>query len=212
MVDWRFLPQIFGQVVGTYEGLLLLCECRCGRDCTFRWWGHLNTTCHNGTCLSFLHWEVVGNKKVVKTALAPCSKITLEHKKSIPRITSCKLKPSRPRAQRATWWNFHCLIFNTGVYLHCKISAANTGLIDVYFVFWNHRGYLHNNNNNNNNNNNELVCRTEYQEQNLSSAIFNIQCTINVTSLFIRYKLPSVYIFINLSYLDYKHLPISTMH
>ena len=23
----------------------------------------------------------------------------------------CKLKLSRPRTQRATWWNFHCLIF-----------------------------------------------------------------------------------------------------
>ena len=55
VVDWQFLRQNFGQVVGTYEGLLLLCECRCGGDCTFRWWGHLNITCHNRTCLNFLH-------------------------------------------------------------------------------------------------------------------------------------------------------------
>ena len=27
MVDWLFLPQNFGPVVGTYKGLLLFCEC-----------------------------------------------------------------------------------------------------------------------------------------------------------------------------------------
>ena len=75
MVDWWFLPRNFGQVVGTYKGLLQLCECRWGGDCTCIWWGHLNTTCHNRICLNFLHWETVGNEKLVKTtphALAPC--------------------------------------------------------------------------------------------------------------------------------------------
>ena len=28
MVDWQFLAQNFEQVVGTYEGDLLFCECR----------------------------------------------------------------------------------------------------------------------------------------------------------------------------------------
>ena len=37
VVDWLFLAQIFGLVVGTYEGLLWLCECRWGGDCTCRW-------------------------------------------------------------------------------------------------------------------------------------------------------------------------------
>ena len=64
MVDWRFLPQNFGQVVGNYEGHLLFCECRWGGDGTCRWWEHLNTTCHNGSCLNFLHGEVEGNEKL----------------------------------------------------------------------------------------------------------------------------------------------------
>ena len=47
VVDWRFLPQNFGHVVGTYEGLLQLCECRLGGGSFCRWWGHLNTLwCH----------------------------------------------------------------------------------------------------------------------------------------------------------------------
>ena len=41
MVDWLFLPQILGPVVGTYEGLLRLCEL--GGGSIFRWWGHLTT-------------------------------------------------------------------------------------------------------------------------------------------------------------------------
>ena len=36
-VNWLFLPQNFGPVVGSYEGLLLLCECRWGWHCTCRW-------------------------------------------------------------------------------------------------------------------------------------------------------------------------------
>ena len=55
VVDWLFLPQHFGLVVGTYKGHLLLCECRWDGDCTCRWWGHINTTCHNQICLNFLH-------------------------------------------------------------------------------------------------------------------------------------------------------------
>ena len=42
-VDWLFLPSNFGPVVGTYKGLLLLCECTGGGDnqtfCGHRWWG-----------------------------------------------------------------------------------------------------------------------------------------------------------------------------
>ena len=43
VVDWLFLPQNFGPVVGTYQGLLQLCECTSGGGCFCRWWGHLNT-------------------------------------------------------------------------------------------------------------------------------------------------------------------------
>ena len=43
VVDWLFLPQNFGPVVGTYEGLLRLCECTLGGGSIFRWWGHLTT-------------------------------------------------------------------------------------------------------------------------------------------------------------------------
>ena len=49
VVDWQFLPQNFGQVVGTYEDLLWLSECTWGNDSTLRWWGHLNITLCNQT-------------------------------------------------------------------------------------------------------------------------------------------------------------------
>ena len=45
VVDWLFLLQNFGPVVGTYKGLLRLCEWRLGGDCTSRWWRHLSTIC-----------------------------------------------------------------------------------------------------------------------------------------------------------------------
>ena len=49
VVDWRFLPQNFGHVVGTCEGLLQLCECRLGGGSFCRWWGHLNTLWYHQT-------------------------------------------------------------------------------------------------------------------------------------------------------------------
>ena len=49
VVDWLFLPQNFGPVVGTYEGLLRLSECTWGSVSIFRWWGHLTTICTNRT-------------------------------------------------------------------------------------------------------------------------------------------------------------------
>ena len=47
VVDWQFLPQNFGHVVGTYKGLLPFCECTWAGGSICRWWGHLNTKCHN---------------------------------------------------------------------------------------------------------------------------------------------------------------------
>ena len=61
VVDWRFLHQNVGPMVGTYKGLLLLCECRWGGDCTCRWWGHLTSICYYQTFLS----QVVGALKLV---------------------------------------------------------------------------------------------------------------------------------------------------
>ena len=52
MVDWLFLPQNFGPVVGTYEGLSQLCECTLGGGSIFRWWGHLSTIGGNRTFLA----------------------------------------------------------------------------------------------------------------------------------------------------------------
>ena len=46
-VDLLFLPQNFGLVVGTYEGLLLFCECTWSGGSLCRWWGHLTTICGN---------------------------------------------------------------------------------------------------------------------------------------------------------------------
>ena len=60
VVDWLFLTQNFGPVLGTYEGFLQLCECRLGGDCTSRWWGHLSTICGHR---SFFSLQVVGTLK-----------------------------------------------------------------------------------------------------------------------------------------------------
>ena len=74
--------------MGTYEGLLLLCECRWGRDRTCRWWGHLTTICCHRTFSTRKWWG------------------TLK-----PSITCpSRARPLAPR-ERATWWNFHYLIF-----------------------------------------------------------------------------------------------------
>ena len=45
VIDFLFLTQNFGPVAGTYEGLLQLCKCTLGGDCTSWWWGHLSTIC-----------------------------------------------------------------------------------------------------------------------------------------------------------------------
>ena len=60
MVDWLFLPQNFGPVVGTYEGLLRLCECISDGGSICRWWGHLTTI---GGNQSFFLPQVVGTLK-----------------------------------------------------------------------------------------------------------------------------------------------------
>ena len=39
----------FGPVVGTYKGLLRLCEWTLGGDFTSRWRGNISRICHNGS-------------------------------------------------------------------------------------------------------------------------------------------------------------------
>ena len=56
VVDWLFLPQNFGPVVGTYEGLLQLCECTLGGGSIFRWWGHLTTISGNRSFFCHRWW------------------------------------------------------------------------------------------------------------------------------------------------------------
>ena len=47
---WSELEQAdFGPLVGTYKGLLRLCECTLGGDFASRWWGHISRICHNGS-------------------------------------------------------------------------------------------------------------------------------------------------------------------
>ena len=60
VVDLWFLPQNFGPVVGTYESLLLLCECRWGWDRTCRWWvswGQIRQGVFS--CLSVVYYQTV---------------------------------------------------------------------------------------------------------------------------------------------------------
>ena len=60
VVDWLFLPQKFGPVVGTYKSLLLLCEC------TLRWRFYLQvlgTPNHYLLSSNFFSSQVVGTLK-----------------------------------------------------------------------------------------------------------------------------------------------------
>ena len=93
VVNWLFLPQNFGPVVGTYEGLLRLCECTLGSGSIFRWWGHLTTI---GGNRSFFLPQVVGSLKpsiilfhLSRPCLAPCLAPCL----SRPCLTPCLSHP-----------------------------------------------------------------------------------------------------------------------
>ena len=55
-VDLLFLPRNFGLMVGTYEGLLLFCECTLGDSSICMWWGHLTTTCCHQTFSHHRWW------------------------------------------------------------------------------------------------------------------------------------------------------------
>ena len=93
VVDWLFLPQNFGPVVGTYEGLLRLCEWTLGGDSSSRWWGQTSTICDHRT---FFPAMVVGGLKPSITfislpslPLAPLTPLLL------PSLPLAPLAPSR---------------------------------------------------------------------------------------------------------------------
>ena len=101
VVDWLFLPQNFGPVVGTYEGLLRLCEWTLGGDCTSRWWGHISNYMSSS---KFFPPLVVGALKPSITLvslpslpLAPLPLPLLTSLPSLPLTPSCPLPPQR-------WW------------------------------------------------------------------------------------------------------------
>ena len=100
MVDWLFLPQNFGPVVGTYEGLLQLCECTLGGGSIFRWWGHLTTI---GGNRSFFLPQVVGTLKpsiisfhLSRPCLAPCLALVCLAPVSLPVSPLVCLTPVSP--------------------------------------------------------------------------------------------------------------------
>ena len=72
--DLRVLPQNFGPMVGTYEGLLLLCECRWGGDHICMWWGPN----HYLLSSNFFDLEVVRTLKSSITCPSP------PHEASLP--------------------------------------------------------------------------------------------------------------------------------
>ena len=129
MVDWRFLPQNFGHVVRTYEGLLPFCECTAGGGSICRWWGYLNTKCHNQT-LNFLHREVVGSEKLIQTAWV----LGLT-----PRTRGLAPTPTSHLVKR-----FHCLIFSlsgTITRYNLQYSFLKQNKIYLYLqekVSWDH--------------------------------------------------------------------------
>ena len=57
VVDWWLLPQNFGPVVGTYEGLLQLCEWTLGGDSSSRWWGKTYTVSDHRTFYRHRWWR-----------------------------------------------------------------------------------------------------------------------------------------------------------
>ena len=67
VVGFDFCPKLFVPVKGPYKCHLLFCEHRWDGDCTWRWWGHLNTT----QCKLFFNFLWWGPKNLVQTALAP---------------------------------------------------------------------------------------------------------------------------------------------
>ena len=71
VVGFGFLAQNVGPMVGTYECHLLFCECRWGGGCSWRWWGHLNTTHYNQIYWTFCTHRWWGPKNLVQTALTP---------------------------------------------------------------------------------------------------------------------------------------------
>ena len=84
--------KLVGQI--HYTLIFVLCLLLCGKhiccsDSSCRWWEHPTTIYHNQNYLNFLHIVAVGTQK-----------------QKLP------LGPARALGQRATWWNFHYLIFD----------------------------------------------------------------------------------------------------
>ena len=98
VVDWWFLPQHFGDVVGTYEGHLLLSQGRWGGDSGWRWWGHLNTILHNQTCFELFALRGDGEQKNKLFALARAEAI-----RNFRGDTNCTSEPPS--------WNLHNIFF-----------------------------------------------------------------------------------------------------
>ena len=69
VVDWWVLPQNFGPVVRTYEGLLWLCEWTLGGNSSSRWWGHISTICDHRSFFRHRWW--VPYKPSIEMLLLP---------------------------------------------------------------------------------------------------------------------------------------------
>ena len=133
VVDWRFLPQNFGQVVGTYEGILPFCECTWGGGSICRWWGHLNTKCHNWIFwMHLLHREVVGSEKLVQIAWAQglmpqgdwsYSEVMLHNAKAMDRLGARGLAPNEPPRETFIAWLQKVFPFYTQ---HPRIMSKNS--------------------------------------------------------------------------------------
>ena len=79
-------------------GQLRFIKYRWDSGATWRWWGHLNSTCCNQTHLKFLYLEVVGTKS--KHSLdCICTLCTPSH----PSQLHTSLYPSHP----TWWWSAH---------------------------------------------------------------------------------------------------------
>ena len=113
VVGLVFLPQNFWPMVGTYECHLLFCEHRWGGESTCRWWGHLNTTLCNQSCLNFLWSSMMGTQKPslhcphFPHALTPLVPLHPSHLPSYP--LHLLLHPSPPhiigyKGGRVQWW------------------------------------------------------------------------------------------------------------
>ena len=101
VVAFGFLPKNFGRWWGSMNDTFALYECSLSSVDNQSWWGHSNPA----YCLKKFQTFCIQRWQGPKN---------FSHESSHPGASPCA------RAQWATWWNFHCLIFAINSYLQLR--------------------------------------------------------------------------------------------